>query len=105
MRVKSGRQLRAWRDATGKTQQEVAKEIGFAYFTMISQLELGRSYVPPERYVDYAKAMEVDLQEFVKWQLRWSNPWAWTILYGTPEQLVALKEAPDRARSNFDPEA
>ena len=96
MRMASGRQLRQWREAAGKTQQEIAKEIGFAYYTMISQLELGRSFVPPERYREYAAALGVDLESFVRWQVRWSNPYAWAILFGGPDAEKILRDAPER---------
>ncbi len=78
------------------TQADLAKACGFAYFTMISQLELGRGFVPPERYVDFAHALGVDPQEFVREQLRFSNPWAWAVLYGSPKDLRALDNVPSR---------
>jgi transcriptional regulator with XRE-family HTH domain len=96
LRTASGRQLRAWRLAAGKTQQEIAREVGFAYYTMISQLELGRSHVPPERYEAYAKALGIDVRVFVSYQLRWSNPWAWAILFGTDADLEHARQLPER---------
>ncbi len=96
MRTRSGQQLRNWRIAAGLTQQQIAEKVGFAYFTMVSQLELGRAYVPPERYREYAAALGIDYVEFVKWQLRWSNPWAWAALFGPPEFEQELRREHNR---------
>ena len=91
MRKRSGEYLRKIRLDAGLTQNEVAKALGLDYYTMISQLELGRGFCPPERYVDYAKVCGVDVREFTTQQLRFQNPWAWAILFGQARDLKALQ--------------
>jgi transcriptional regulator with XRE-family HTH domain len=96
MRLRSGQYLRDRRLAAGLTQAQLAKLCGFAYFTMISQIELGRGFVPPERYIDFAMALGIEPKEFVEQQLKFSNPWAWAVLYGTPQDLQKLADVPAR---------
>jgi transcriptional regulator with XRE-family HTH domain len=92
MRRRSGVYLREARIRAGLTQIEIARLVGFPYYTMVSQLEQGRGFVPPERYAAYADALGIDRQEFVKEQLRVQNPWAHAILFGTKRELARLED-------------
>lgn len=92
MRRRSGDYLREARLAAGLTQKQLAELVGFPYYTMISQLEQGRTYVPPERYYDYARAIGMEPPDFVRDQLRFQNPWAWAILFGTKRDLKELND-------------
>jgi transcriptional regulator with XRE-family HTH domain len=96
LRRRSGEYLRSARHEAGLTQAQLASLVGLPYFTMISQLEQGRGYVPPDRYIEFANALGIDVKKFTMDQLRFQNPWAWAILFGTKRDIESLKDAPGR---------
>ncbi len=58
LRQQAGRWLRALRERAGMSQRELAKAVGFEYYTFISQLEGGRGRLPPAQYLAFAEALE-----------------------------------------------
>lgn len=64
LRREAGVWLRSLREQAGLSQRLFADALGLEYYTFISQLEAGRGRVPPERYADWARVLEVDVKEF-----------------------------------------
>ena len=53
--------------------------------------------MPPHLWEDMAKALEVDPKEFAKFMLRYTNPWAYGLIFGmTPELRAELNTIPER---------
>ncbi|MEH6502088.1 MAG: helix-turn-helix transcriptional regulator, partial [Pseudoalteromonas distincta] len=60
---KTGAYLRACRKAQGMTQLHLADKLGFKFYTIISQFEVGKLKLPARLYEEYAKALDVELFE------------------------------------------
>lgn len=83
LRKEAGIYLRRLRETAKLTQQEVAQRVGFDYYTMISQVELGKSRVPPDRMQRWAIAVGADPREFAKRLLRYYDPYCWQLIFGS----------------------
>ena len=81
-RKEVGQWLRKKRLEIEKTQRDVAAEVGFAYYTMISQIETGHTRVPPEAMEDYAKSLKIEAKDFVKTLMYYYDPVTWKVLFG-----------------------
>ena len=66
MRKRGGRYVESLRLAHNPkmTQRELAEKLGVPFYTYISMVEMGATYVPPDKMADWAEALGVDLQEF-----------------------------------------
>ena len=66
MRKRGGRYVESLRLAHNPkmTQRELAEKLGLPFYTYISMVEMGATYVPPDKMADWAEALGVDLQEF-----------------------------------------
>lgn len=81
LRKEGGRWLRGLREAAGLSQRELAAKIGAEYYTFISQLETGRGRIPPDRYRQWAEALEVPVRQFVQDLMRYYDPLTHAILF------------------------
>jgi transcriptional regulator with XRE-family HTH domain len=90
LKLELGKYIRNAREKMGMTQSDLAKAVGIEYFTAISAIELGRNTVPPERYADFARALDIPPMEFADTVLRLTNPWAHAMLR-SPSHSVADK--------------
>lgn len=97
LRSELGQYIRELRTKRGMTQNDLAKQVGMNFYTGISAIEVGRSAVPPERYLDFARALGVNPKTFMKRVLQMTNPWAHALLFAeNPEGVVeALNERID----------
>ena len=66
LREQAGSWLRELRENCGLSQRQLAAKVGAEYYTFISQLETGRGRIPPDRYLVWASALNVEPQEFVR---------------------------------------
>jgi transcriptional regulator with XRE-family HTH domain len=82
LRNQAGRWLRQLREERGMSQRELAKKVGAKYYTFISQLELGRGRIPPDRYIVWAKALEVEPREFVRGLMFHYDPVTYNVIFG-----------------------
>lgn len=100
LKLELGRYIRDLRTRRGMTQADLAKALGMTFYTAISAIEVGRNTVPPERYLDFAKALGVNPKTFMKTVLRLTNPWAFAILFtDQPEAETAVINAVIAGRS------
>jgi transcriptional regulator with XRE-family HTH domain len=82
LRRSAGLWLRELREARGLSQRQLANLVGAEYYTFISQLETGRGRIPPDRYRDWASALNVEPGEFVRRLMRYYDPVTYGILFG-----------------------
>lgn len=86
LRGHAGAWLRELREKRGLSQRDLAAKVGAEYYTFISQLETGRGRIPPDRYLDWAKALDIAPREFVHRLMSYYDPVTYGILFGeTPE--------------------
>jgi transcriptional regulator with XRE-family HTH domain len=81
LRRAGGRWLKELRESAGLSQRELAQKLGLEYLTAISQMEIGRGRITPDRYMDWASALGVPPGEFVKCILKFYDPITFSILF------------------------
>lgn len=82
LRREGGRWLKQRREQLGLSQRQLADRVGAEYYTFISQLETGRGRIPPDRYHEWARALEMRGPDFVREMLRYYDPITYDILFG-----------------------
>jgi len=87
LRREAGSWLRELREAKGLSQRKLADLVGAEYYTFISQLELGRGRIPPDRYLLWAKALGVEPRLFVRTLMRYYDPVTHTVLFEGNDKL------------------
>ena len=95
LRKEAGRWLKELREARGLSQRKFAEKVGSEYYTFISQIEAGRGRIPPDRYLDWARALDVEPRLFVKTLLRHYDPVTYRILFGEAQDQSAKAESPE----------
>jgi transcriptional regulator with XRE-family HTH domain len=70
------------REKLGKTQRDLAADLGLDYYTMISQMELGYIAVPATLWVPVCDALGLDRYRFVLTCLTEYQPEVYTALFG-----------------------
>ena len=83
-RIEAGGYIKSLRLAHNPklTQRALADRLKLTYYTFISQVETGAARVPPEAQVAWAKALEVDSQEFAKKLLSYYDPHTFKAIFG-----------------------
>jgi transcriptional regulator with XRE-family HTH domain len=81
-RKRTGEWLRELREKRGLSQRELARRVGAEFYTFISQLEHGWGHVPPDRYLVWATALQIEPQEFVRGLMQHDDPMAYDIIFG-----------------------
>jgi transcriptional regulator with XRE-family HTH domain len=89
LRREGGRWLKEQRERAGLSQRRLAELVGAEYYTFISQLETGRGRIPPDRYLDWARALQIEPREFVKQIMRFYDPVTYAILFCSPDNSSA----------------
>jgi transcriptional regulator with XRE-family HTH domain len=74
------------REKAGLTQRELGKAVGIEG-SAVSAIELGRNPIPPERYRDFAEALQVSPRTFGMFLFEHTDPWLFGMIYG--EERVA----------------
>ncbi|WP_186445293.1 MULTISPECIES: helix-turn-helix transcriptional regulator [unclassified Aminobacter] len=82
-REEVGLWLRERREARGLTQRALAEMIGSVYFTYISQVELGQSRIIPERWPQWADALDIELSVFAMRMLEAYDPIAYRMIFSS----------------------
>jgi transcriptional regulator with XRE-family HTH domain len=83
LRREGGKWLKEQREAVGLSQRQLAAKVGADYYTFISQLETGRGRIPPDRYLDWARALSIPDKQFVQQILQYYDPITYGILFET----------------------
>jgi transcriptional regulator with XRE-family HTH domain len=82
LRSEAGLWLRELREKRGLSQRALARKVGAEYYTFISQLELGRGRVPPDRYLLWADALGIAPRDFVRGLMSYYDPVTHDIMFG-----------------------
>src|SRR5262245_64523107 len=98
LRNQAGIWLRKLRKSRGLSQQKLAALVGAEYYTFISQLETGRGRIPPDRYLIWARALEVDKREFVRTLMSYYDPVTYSILF---DQVPECEQADMHTRGHI----
>lgn len=81
MRKQAGKWLSARREAAGITQAQLAEQVGYRYYTFVSQVEGGHGRVPSEHFEHWADCVGVPRQEFARQLLRFYEPDVYRLLF------------------------
>src|SRR5262245_35297667 len=91
---RAGRWLRELRERRGLSQRELAKLVGVEVYTFIAQMEHGRGRIPPDRYLVWANALQVEPREFARTLMAYYDPVTYGIIFGeTPAANVVQPNA------------
>ena len=83
LRRVAGLWLKELREKRGLSQRQLANLVGAEYYTFISQLETGRGRIPPDRYRQWAVALDIEPTEFVRTLMKYYDPVTYGILFAT----------------------
>lgn len=81
LRKEAGDWLKELRGRAGLSQVQLADELGFKYYTFVSQVENGFGRLPIESMEAWAKALNVEPSEFAKRLLSFYEPELYRLLY------------------------
>jgi transcriptional regulator with XRE-family HTH domain len=85
LRKEAGRWLKERRETCGLSQRQLADKVGAEYYTFISQVEMGRGRVPPDKYRVWSEALGLDTRDFVLALLPYYDPVTYEILFPSLE--------------------
>lgn len=101
MRQRFGEWLKTRREAAGVTQLGLSKTLGHSYVSMVSQVERGRSLIPPPDLRTWAEGINVKPKEFALSYLYWCHPEASAMLTGVdPFEAEGLPPIPKGSAAN-----
>ena len=80
-RKQAGTWLKELRGRAGLSQIELARTLGFKYYTFISQVENGFGRVPTESLEAWARALGVDPPHFARELLAYYEPELYRLLF------------------------
>ena len=90
LRKDGGRWLKSLREERGLSQRELTLLVtDGTYPAFISQVDMGKARIPPDRYEDWAKALGLSAPRFVQTLLRFYDPVTYRILFGTAGEIVS----------------
>jgi transcriptional regulator with XRE-family HTH domain len=81
----AGRWLKEQRERCGLSQRQLADKVGAECYTFISQLEMGRGRVPPDKYRVWSESLGLDARDFVLSLLPYYDPVTYGILFPSLE--------------------
>jgi transcriptional regulator with XRE-family HTH domain len=81
LRKEAGRWLRELREKCGLSQRELADKVGVEFHTLIAQLEHGRGRIPPDRYLVWAAALEIEPRELIRRLTYYYDPDTYKIVF------------------------
>lgn len=96
-RQRGGLWLRRLREDAGLSQRDLAKLIDIDFYTFISQVEIGKGRIPPEKYSVWSKALNVDPHDFAINIVKYYNPFLYDLLFpagGTRAKAGASAKSP-----------
>lgn len=88
MRRRAGSYIKGLRTDAGLTQAQIAKALGYEYYTMISQIESGKARIPSEDIATWANLLKVDVVEFAKMLLSFMDPSLYHAIFGGQHPFV-----------------
>ncbi|CAH1678371.1 Helix-turn-helix protein [Hyphomicrobiales bacterium] len=99
-RQQGGVWLRRLREDAGLSQRDLAKLIDIDFYTFVSQVEIGKGRIPPEKYLLWSTALKVDPYEFAINIIKYYNPFLYDLLF--PVAGTRAKAGPSAKSSLLD---
>jgi len=81
LRKASRKWVKGRRQAVPPSQGQLAEKGGADYYPFISQIEMGRGRVPPDKYRVWSEALGLDARDFVLALLPYYDPVTYEILF------------------------
>jgi transcriptional regulator with XRE-family HTH domain len=81
LRKQAGAWLKDLRNRAGLSQMQLAEQLGFKYYTFISQIENGFGRLPTESMEAWARALGVNPSHFAKKLISFYEPELYRLLY------------------------
>lgn len=81
LRKEGGLWLKRRREEVGLSQRELAQALGLKFYSFISQVENGRTRVPPELLRPWAEALQMPVKNFARMMLRHFDPVLFSALF------------------------
>lgn len=91
LRRRAGSWLKNRRVEVGLTQRALAEAVGLEYYTMVSMIEAGRGRIPPDSYLAWAKALDMQPALFVRTLMQYYDPITHAILFGDAESDIGAE--------------
>jgi len=82
LRKAAGAFLKKARIDAGVTQVEVATAMGAPYYTIVSQIETGKTRLPPKAMMAVAKLFKMQPRTFYTRLMQYYDPYGWEMLFG-----------------------
>jgi transcriptional regulator with XRE-family HTH domain len=79
-------------ELSGRSQREIATEVGFPHPNVLSMMKQGLTKVPVERAPALARALRVDPAHFVRLVMREYMPAAWAAIEATLGETLTENE-------------
>ncbi|WP_375455827.1 helix-turn-helix domain-containing protein [uncultured Methylobacterium sp.] len=95
LRKEAGRVLKHLREKAGHSQRSFAAEIGSPVYTFVSQVETGRSRVPPDQIRIWANAYGVDARSFLQMIMRFYDPETFAVLFESEPEIASGAAFPE----------
>jgi transcriptional regulator with XRE-family HTH domain len=93
LRKRGGAWLRSQRENRGLSQSQLARLLGSDHYTFISQLENGRSRIPPDRFRDWADALRIPPAVLGRELLRYYDPEMYDLLFSDAEPAIPAEKS------------
>lgn len=85
-RKEGGLWLKRRREQLGLSQRDVADRLGLKFYSFVSQIENGRTRIPPELLKLWAEALAMPVHEFARTTLRYFDPVLYSALFDESDE-------------------
>lgn len=82
LRKQAGEYLKRLRTDARLTQREVAEALGLSYYTLIAQIEAGKTRLPPDKQAAMAKVLGIRRYALAQRLLQFYDPYTWDMIWG-----------------------
>ncbi len=89
LRRQGGLWLKAKREEAGLSQRDLANKIGLKFYSFVSQIENGRTRVPPELLHQWSEALNIPTAEFTRNMLYFFDNTIYNALFDQENQTSA----------------
>ncbi|KAB1070027.1 helix-turn-helix domain-containing protein [Methylobacterium planeticum] len=104
LRREAGKLVKHLREQAGHSQRSLSAEIGSLPYTFVSQIETGRSRVPPDQIPVWADAFGIDARRFLLMIMRFYDPETFAVLFEEEPSILSGEAFPELLASRDNPE-
>src|SRR3954468_5327280 len=88
LRREAGKLLKHLREKAGHSQRSFSAEIESPSYTFVSQIETGRSRVPPNQIRVWANAYDIEARSFLQMIMRYYDPESFAVLFEQEPEVL-----------------